>query len=235
MTVARNVKSAGSQFVLCGLEDAPRRMLHRTGLATLFPISNSVDEALSGPTVSGADAGIVTALEPPRGQRTSRSWDGEECVHWRSHRGLWVTMILLTAILGADGAHGYWAVETYHGRLDLAPAIQGQLAATGQRIDADPTTLQGCSTQRDAWEHRLTRVEARLGGSLGAARQQAEDITARVEQRMQAALDQRTGAVESRVDSIQAAQQSAVARIASLQEQLDQMRPASSQDCTQLQ
>ncbi len=224
MTVARNVKSAGSQFVLCGLEDVPRRMLHRTGLATLFPISNSVDEALSGPTVSGPGAGIVTALEPPRGQRTSRSWGGEDCVRRRSHRGLWVTMILLTAILAADGADGYCAVETYYGRLDLVPAIQGQVAAAGQGIAVAQTTLQGCDTQRGAWAHRLTRVEARLVGILGAARKQAEDITARAEQRMPAALDQRTGAVESRVDSVQAAQQSTDARIAGLQEQLDQLR-----------
>jgi len=234
MTVAQNVKSAGSLFVLCGLEDGPRRMLNRTGLATRFQISDSVDEALHGPTVSGAGAGIVSAFEQPWGRRTRRSWDDEEFVHRRSHGGLWFAMILLTAIVAAGGAFGYWAVETYRGRLDLVPAMQGQLAAAGQSIDAAETALQGWSTQRDAWEHRLTRVEARLGGTLRAARKQAEDIAGRARQQMQAALDQRTGALEFRVDSIEAAQQSADARIASLQEQLDQLKSGSGRDSTQL-
>lgn len=234
MTVAQKVKAAGRPLVLCGLEDAPRRMLNRTGLAKLFQISDSVDEALRGPIVSGAGAGIVTALEQPRVLRTRCSWDGEELVQRRPHRGLWLTMILLTAILAAGGAYGYWAVETYRGRLDLLPAMQGQLAAAGQRIDAAETALQGWSTQRDAWVRRLTRVEARLGGTLRAARKEAEDIAARAERRMQAALDRRTGALESRVDGIEAAQQSADARIAGLQEQLDQLKSGGSQDFTQL-
>lgn len=234
MALARDAEAAGSLFVLCGLEDPPRRMLHRTGLDTLFQISDSVDEALAGSSVSGAGAGIAPAVELPQGHRARRTWDDEELVHRHSHRGLWITMILLTAILAAGGAYGYWAVETYRGRLDLVPAIQGQLAAAGQRIDAAETTLRGWSTQRDAWERRLTKVETRLGGTLRAARKQAEDIAGRMRQQMQAELDQRTGALESRVDGIQAAQQSADARIAGLQEQLDQLKSANGQGAVRL-
>lgn len=44
MDLAQRARTAGIPLILCGLEDAPRRMLKRTGIAELFRISESVDE-----------------------------------------------------------------------------------------------------------------------------------------------------------------------------------------------
>ena len=224
LDLAQKARIAGIPFILCGLERGPWRVLRRTKLAAQFQISQSVEDALGGSTIApGKDSG----LPMPWGRV-------DKPVRGRSHRGLWLAIAFILLVLAAGGAYGYWAVETYRGRSSLLPAMEGQLAGVGQRIDAAETSLRGWTKQREALGQRITNVESRLGRTLQAARKEAQDITARAQNDMQAMVDKRTAALETSLGAVQAAQQSEDIHIANLQQQFDQTKAANVQEIAQL-
>jgi hypothetical protein len=143
-------------------------------------------------------------------------------------------MLAILIVLATGGAYGYLAIETYRNQLDLLPGMQGQLTAVGQRLDAAETNLRAWNSQRDLWEGRLKKVEANVNGALRATRRQAEDMNARAKQDMQAALDQRGEATQSRFDAAQSAQQSTDARVTEIQQQLDQAKAEYKQELARL-
>lgn len=238
MDLAHEAKSAGVPFILCGLEESPRRKLDRTGLAGLFQIAESVEDALNGRTASerpvDASATVDAVSVKPLGRGTGSSVGADGRVRQHSHRGLWLCMIVVLVILAAGGAYGYVAIETYRNQLDLLPGMQGQLTAAGQRLDATEASLRAWNFQRDLWEGRLKKVEASVNGVLQSTRKQAEDINARAKQDLQATLDQRTQAIQSRIDAAQSAQQSTDARVTELQQQLDQAKAEYNQELARL-
>jgi hypothetical protein len=163
-----------------------------------------------------------------------RRLDEDERAPNHSHKTLWTLTVLTLAGLIAAGAYGYWAVGTYGGKLNLLPAMQGQLVAAGRRIDAAEDALRSWTGERDAWAKRLNKVEARADGTLRTARKDAAEIAARTGQRIEAQLDQRTTDLQAKVDRIELAQQSADTRLSSMQGQLNQMQAANNQEVEHL-
>jgi anti-anti-sigma factor len=248
--LARKLRDRNSSLVVCGLGVSPRHMLARTGLDSLFPIFGTLDEALRGSVappdadtkpVSGTAAQEAGSpyVDPPHpplppGHRRRGRLEYTEQDRRHSDRVLWAFLLGILAILIGAGVYGYRAFGTYRGRLDMVPAIHSQLMAAGQRIDAAESALRDWGSQRDAWSGRLTRIEARLDGTVRTARKQVEEAIARAQQRMQADLDRRTATLQSRLDAVQSAQQSADARIASLTQELDQVKAANSREAGRL-
>jgi chaperonin cofactor prefoldin len=106
--------------------------------------------------------------------------------------------------------------------------------AAGRRISAAEDAVRSWTSEREAWAKRLNKVEARVDGTLRAARKDAEEIAARTEQRVQAQLDERTTNLQAKVDRIQSAEQSVDARLSSMQGQLSQMQAANEQEVERL-
>ena len=167
----------------------------------------------------------------PSGKRDLLDED-ERPVH--SHRMLWAVIIVTLSALATAGVYGYWTYGPHLGRLNLLPAMQAQLVAAGQRIDAAENALRSWTSQRDAWEKRLGSVEAKIGGTLRAARKQAEEIAARTQQHMEAELDQRSASLQAKVNQIQSAQQSTDTRLNGFEEQLNRMQAANEREVERL-
>jgi hypothetical protein len=151
-----------------------------------------------------------------------------------SHRALWTVIIVTLAALAAAGLYGYRTYGPYLGGLNLLPGMQDKLATASKRIDAAEGALQSWISQRDAWDKRLGSVEARIGGTLRAARKQAEEIAARTQQHLEAELDQRTASLQAKLDRMQSAQQSTDTRLSGFEEQLNRMQAANSQEVERL-
>lgn len=145
--------------------------------------------------------------------------------HPHGHRMLWTVAVLILAGGIAAGAYG---------SLKLLPAMQDRIVTVGRRIHAVDEALRSWTTsQRDAWAKRLSGVKARVDGTLGTTRKQAEEIAVRTPQHMQT-LDERIENLQAKVDGIQSAQQSIDTRLSGLQEQLNQIQATNGQEMERL-
>ncbi len=151
-----------------------------------------------------------------------------------SHVLLWTIAAVALATLIAAGAYSYRTVGPNLSRLSLLPAMQDQIGAAGRRIDAAEEALRNWTSQRDAWNKRLGAMEARIDGVLRAARKQTEEIVGRSQQNMRAELDRRTASLQTKLDRVQTAQQSADTQLSRVEEQLTQMQAANNREVGQL-
>ena len=88
------------------------------------------------------------------------------------------------------------------------------------------TPLRNWTSQQDAWAKRLGAAEAKIDGTLRAARKQADEIAVRTQQHVQTELDRRALNLETKLDRIQSAQRLTDTNLNNLQEQLTQMQAA---------
>lgn len=242
MSLAQKANEAKVPFVLCGLQEGPRRMLQRTGLGKIFRTSESVEEALLGVSVQGVGQPDPAGEPPkvaPEYPASTPAWHSAAVMepppaHTHSHTSLWTVVGIILGALLAAGLWAWWAVGTYRGSLDLVPAMHDDLAAAGKRLDVVEAALKDWNTQRDAWAQRLAAIDGRLDGVINAARKQAKIVTARSQQRMQADLDRRTGSLQARLDAVQSAQKAADARVAGLQSQLQRTQSYNQQELSRL-
>jgi len=240
MSLSQKAAAAQVPFIVTGLQDGPRRMLHRTGLGKLLRTSDSVEEALLGVSMQGvgepAEPEELPTQELPKVIHPAPQAPADKPnlaprqpvvarpmpVVQRSHTALWTAMGVLMGLLLVAAGWGWWAVGTYRGSLDLIPALRGDLAATGRRLDATEAAIRDWTAQRTALGQRMDSVETRVDGAVNAARAEAEAVAAKSQQRMQVDLARKTVGLETRLDSIQAAQKAADARIAAIQSQIQQ-------------
>ncbi|MEO8659335.1 MAG: STAS domain-containing protein [Bryobacteraceae bacterium] len=243
MSLSQMAAAAKVPFIVCGLQEGPRRMLLRTGLGNLLRTSDSVEEALLGVSMQGVGESEVieeTATEDlPKAKAVPRIPVNPPApplrqpvvarplppVSSHTHTRIWTAIGILLGLLLVAGGWSWWAVGTYRGSLDLIPAIHDDLAATGKRLDATEAAIRDWNAQRAAWGHRLDTVENRVDGAVNAARAEAEVVAAKSQQRIQVDLDRKTHSIENRLDSLQAAQKAADARLAAMQSQIQQTQP----------
>jgi anti-anti-sigma factor len=240
MSLSQKAAAAKVPFIVSGLQEAPRRMLLRTGLGNLLRTSDSVEEALLGVSMQGVGEPAVIEESPtedlPKAKPAPQAPVNQPApplrqpvvarpmppVQTQSHARLWTAIGILLGLFLVAGGWAWWAVGTYRGSLDLIPAIHGDLAASGKRLDATEAAIRDWTAQRTALGQRMESVENRVDGAVNAARAEAEAVAAKSQQRMQADLARKTISLETRFDSLQAAQKAADARLAALQAQIQQ-------------
>ena len=210
MELASRAEKAGLPLRICGLQKGPRSLLQRTRLDKMFYICTTVEEA-------SRDIPHKERVVLPAARKRDRTGDRERPRH--SHRLLWTTMVLLLIMLIAAGAYGYMALGAYRGKMNLFPAMQANLVAAGQRIDATENSMRNWVAERDQWGKH---VEAKIDGALRNARQQANEVT-HGRQILQAEIDQRTSNLQTQVNNIQAAQKATDDRVANVEEQVREL------------
>jgi predicted nucleic acid-binding Zn-ribbon protein len=150
--------------------------------------------------------------------------------HWL----LGTIVAVVLALLIAGGVYSYRTVGPNFAKLSLLPAMQDQIGAAGRRIDAAEEALRSWSSQQDAWNKRLGAMESRIGGILRASRKQNGELVARAQQGLRAELDRRTESLQTSLDQVQTAQQSADAQLSRVEERLNQMQVANNREVEQL-
>jgi predicted nucleic acid-binding Zn-ribbon protein len=199
----------------------------------MFGWTSPKDGVIVDPDIGGKNMQEVTAPSSlPIGRK--RDLPSEDERPSQSHEILWTVIIATVLALVAAGVYGYRMYGSYMGKLKLLPAIQGQLAVAGQRINAAEDALRNWTSQRDAWDKRLSGVETRIGGILRTARKQAEEVAAKSQQHMEGELDQRSASLQDKMDKLQSAQQSADTRLSGFEEQLNRMQAANEQEVERL-
>jgi anti-anti-sigma factor len=198
MEIQQRMQSANTRLVLTGMEEAPRKLLERTGISRLFDIR----------------ADDTTVVLPASRRKQERLLDARvEAMpkRKRPHSGLWMLLwfCLIVGGLSGIGVAAYPTLQNYRAQLDQVPILSGMLRAVDQRVQA----------VEQSWKDQVAKIEAKLNGNVRAARRHAESLVAGSEKRLQADMDKRAGELKTRLDAVEAAQRETDARLADLQQQ----------------
>lgn len=126
----------------------------------------------------------------------------------KRHRFLCALAVAVLIAAVAIVAYGYWALEAFHGRLNLLPDMQSQLVMDGHRIDAARRALQD---QQASFGQRVATAGSVLTGRLQPPPERAE-------------LKPRTAALQRQITALQSVQQSADEPLNDLQGQANQLK-----------
>jgi anti-anti-sigma factor len=173
MEIGQHLNQANTRLIITGLQEGPRRLLERTGIARLFDIRDRAEE---------------TSILAAGGRRQRRAQSEEALPRKRSRRALWA-LLWFCALLGgmtAIGIASYPTLQRYHAQLEQIPILRGFVNTVDQRVAA---VEQNMKDQFGVLESRLT------GHIRAERRQQAEQArrTAELKTRLDALEDaQRT-------------------------------------------
>jgi len=167
MEIRHRIEQANSHLVLRGLQDAPRRLLERTGIARLFDTRDTVEES-----------GIIL---PASRRERDRERDVEVPSRNRPRRALWamVWICVVGGVLAGIGAASYPTLQRYHAQLEQIPILSGVMGAMDKRVEA---MEQGFKGRFDAWESRWTshlRSERRQQAEMARCNR---ELTSRLDQ-----------------------------------------------------
>ncbi|MGO8816542.1 MAG: hypothetical protein ACLQVG_18050 [Terriglobia bacterium] len=136
--------------------------------------------------------------------------------------GTWfLLMVLVLALVGA-AAYGYLVLHSNHIRVTQVPRMLGSITTLGGRMDATEAKLRGLAANTDGVASRLAVLDGKVDSGLRAARGQTREMVGQATSHLQAEMDQRGDAVDTRLRGIESAQKHDQAQLAQLNEELQQ-------------
>ena len=185
-------------------------------------------------------AGGTPAAEPPESPRGSRpnarrasdrldelrldhGRDMNSSVHVAplpSSGGLW--FILMVVLLGGIGAGAYLYLGLRNNNIALSqlPELLKSVTTQGGRIEATEVKLRDLSANWDGLTSRLVAIDRKVDFSLSATRNQTRAMVGQAVGHLQAELDQRSEAVDARLNNVESMQRQNGAQLAQLNDQL---------------
>jgi len=171
-------------------------------------------------------------------------WEEDERRHNFRIKVVWGTILALLAVAGAVW-YAYPSVSfnqlasvkdalTTGGGTQLAE-IRNALAGGGKRLDAAEAKLNDLANNWDGMKLRMAIFESQLNSRFQAARQQTRELIMNQQRRMQAQLDERIQGVRTRLDRVEAGQESQQARVSRLEQELADARQENARQVTVLQ
>src|SRR5882724_11005934 len=114
----------------------------------------------------------------PMFQSNENEWAGDrkgirERDHSGGSKGLWVFVFLLAVALGVAASYGYSAWEKQGVQLGQLLEGQGTVSALGQRVDTAEAKLLELTGGWEGGVQRVTKLEAKVQGSLSQTRRYA--------------------------------------------------------------
>ncbi len=162
-----------------------------------------------------------TELEAKRRKRRIAGWSA-------------VLALLVAGGIGVS-KYGHPFMENHRQLMAQFPGLQESVAAVGKRMDDTEEKLRAWTADRDGLTERLSTLEKRVNHNLQLARKQTQEMTSQIEQRLETAMNQRQGAMQTRVDQIESSQESERVRTARLEEQMAGLRREVQQQVAQVQ
>ncbi len=156
-------------------------------------------------------------------QRLNPAGDTNYPAHLYSRRtsaGAWfVLIIMILAMLGA-GVYGYLNLRNNHIALSQVPAALRSLATMGGRMDAAEAKLNGLADKWDALTDHLAELDRKFDAGQHATRSQMRELVGQAASHLQAELDQRSEAVDTRLNNMESRQTQDRAQLEQLNDQL---------------
>ena len=174
----------------------------------------------------------VDSAEPKRNQTTVNVVPQHREVRELRGRTSGLTALLLVLLLAVAGlgAYGYLSLEKLSNAVSQLPSLQETAIALEQRLAAAEQQLASWSADRDQMSQRVGAVEAKLNRNLQQANKHSQELTAQLHERMQAELDQRTQALEARLENLEIDRQLERAKVDGVERQVAALRADTGRD-----
>jgi hypothetical protein len=175
----------------------------------------------------------------PMLQHSENEWSMDRTEAYEHHgRGrsvaLWMTVAILTAVLGALVYYGYRTAKTQDLRITQIFGNQGAVNTLSQRADAAETKLHELANDWQGIGQRITKLEGRVAADVRETRRYAETLTQQLHQQITAEMDTRTSTLDARlrqIESEQAAQRAQAAQAeANLKQDISAVREENGRD-----
>lgn len=154
----------------------------------------------------------VEDREPPR-QEASRSGSGA---------GPWVAIVLLVIALLAVSGYSYLGLRKNNISLSQLPGLTDLVGSLGGRMNAAEAQLGEFSSKWSGLADRVTALDRKVTVSLSKSHQQTLALVAAAESRMNAQMDNRTQALDTRLARVESDQAEDKARLAQAEDQMHQ-------------
>jgi len=128
-------------------------------------------------------------------------------------------MVLVFAGIGA-GAYMYLGLRNYHVTPAQVPELLGSVTTQGGRIEAAEGRLRDLAANWDGLKGHLAELDRKVDSSLRQSRNQTRVMVGQAVGHLQAELDQRTQALDARLNNVESTQKEDRAQFAQLNDQL---------------
>jgi chaperonin cofactor prefoldin len=137
-----------------------------------------------------------------------------------SNKGLWAAFaILLIALIGV-ATYGYVSLEKENIRLRQIPDVKESVRLVSERMAAAESRLREMTADWQSLEESLAKLDRKVNSRFGRTRKYAEQLTARVESRVQTRMDERAASLEARIRQLRSDREADRTRLAQLREEL---------------
>ncbi len=175
----------------------------------------------------------------PMLHHNENEWSAERpgAYEYHAHRksgAIWITVVMLTAVLGAMVYYGYRTLKMQDLRITQSLGNQDMLSTLGQRADSAEAKLHDLAGNWQGIGQRVTKLEGRVAADVKETRRYAEKLTQQLHQQMTAEMESRTSTLDERlrqVESEQAAQRAQIAKVeANLKQDISAVRDENGRD-----
>src|SRR5579871_6054789 len=173
------------------------------------------------------EGGNSMAVFNPMLHHDDSEWSGGQPEPYEYHarrKGvvIWVSFLVLLAVLGALIYYGYRTAKIQNLHITQVFGNQGALTTLGQRADAAEGKLHDLAGDWQSTSQRITALETKVAGNARATRAYAESLTQQLRQQMTSEMDSRTASLDSRLRQVESEEANQRAQMAQMQASLKQ-------------
>lgn len=218
------------------LGDVPRRPPATPTVAPTDPGTSVGDVTLASQPAGPANRSTAKAEEPAPGRARSPEPGAareRNAPPKRGNGGLWAVVVLLALALAGVSAYSYTAFRKNNLSLSQLPGMQSLVNGLGQRLNSTEAEVRGLAANWQGVSNQVAALDRKVGSSLVETRRGTERLVAQAENRMDARLNQRDQAIESRLARVESGQAAEHQRLAQLRTEMggvEQEAAAESQD-----
>ena len=171
--------------------------------------------------------GITMGFINPMLHHNESEWSSERPEAYEYHAqgksiALWISVVMLAAVLGALVYYAYRTVKTQDVRITQIFGNQGTLTTLGQRADAAESKLHDLTGGWQDLGQRMTKLEGRVAADVKTTRRYAETLTQQLHQQMTAEMAARTSTLDTRLQKVESEQTAQRAQVAQVEAGLKQ-------------
>lgn len=203
---------------ILGLRDKPRGEVKQQTFIEEIPLNNNHQAGSAG--AGGPVSTRPTSRES--GKTMTALITEEKSPKSPKHRsgGLWAAVVILGLALGAVTWYGALALRQNNITISQLPGVQRLITGLSGRMDATEARLRDLTINWGKVEGHVAELDRKLSSGLRLARKQTQELVDQAQARIEAEMGQHNQVIDARLSRLESGQQDERARLAQLQNEV---------------